>query len=330
MELQQKIEHRSEEINKGLVNIRERLGLKELSEINYFPKYFEIDLAGVCNARCSMCTVWKDPKEMRYMNDELFVKILDEMRNYSDWINVVCLSRNGEPLLYRNLSQRISELKKIGIKNVNFSTNAALLTDKKSIELIESGLDDIKFSIDGSTKETFETIREGLNFEKVVNNCLRFIELRNERGMKPRVQIRMVLQERNQHEEEAWIKFWTSKVSEHDKVMSKKMNNWGNQLKTYSREDEKEKYAHVPCISPFSSFVVLYDGKVPLCGVDFDAKHLMGNLNDDNIKEIWNSDNFNKIREIHSTNRNQIDLCIGCNIWDLNEKKVYNEQLVNK
>lgn len=304
-------------------SLKNRLGLDNLSDALYFPKYFEIETVRACNAKCKMCPIWEHPEDYGRMEKKLFDKISSEMSNYPSWINSVCLSRNGEPLLDKNLAEKIKTLKNYGIKDVTFSTNASLLNKNKSIELIESGLDDIRFSVDGYTKKTFESIRQGLDFYEIIENCLRFIQLRNEKGNKPRIRIRMVLQDENRHEENQWKTFWLSKVSPQDIVCSKEMNTWGNKLKNCN-EDMLKRYSTIPCISPWSTLVSLYDGKVPLCGVDYNPSFNLGDLNSSTIKEIWNSENYEKIRKMHSSNkRNDIPLCCGCNIWDLDEKKIY-------
>ena len=134
--------------------LAKRLKLKNLSESHLFPKYFEIETIRGCNARCRMCTIaeWDDKNSI--MSDELFSKISEEMKPHAKWIQTVCLSRNGEPLLDKKLPEKIRKLKNCGINYVTFSTNASLLDEKTSIALIESGLDDIRFSIDGTTKKT--------------------------------------------------------------------------------------------------------------------------------------------------------------------------------
>lgn len=319
------MEYSPQSIKKGLDSIKKRLDLENLSESLYFPKYFEIETIRACNARCSMCTIskWKDKNNR--MSEELFDKFIDEINNYSKWIDRVCLSRDGEPLLDKNLVDRIYRLKDFGIKYTTFSTNASLLTKKRSIELIESGLDDIRFSIDGATKKTFEAIRKGLNYEQVIENCLRFIDLRNKNGKKPIIQIRMVLQKENVGEEEMFKEFWLSKTSSQDIVSSKPMHNWGNQLQDYDGAfNELEKYSCVPCISPWSTIVIHFDGKVPLCGSDYNSKVIIGDFNTKSIKDIWTSENLNKIRTKHSSGkRNDIPLCRGCNVWDTDIKKIY-------
>ena len=318
-------------IDEELDKIAKRIGLEGLSESYTFPKYFEIETIRACNAKCEMCPVWKYPKNYGKMEKRLFEKISTEMSKYSSWINSVCLSRNGEPLLDKSLSEKIKTLKDYGIKDVTFSTNASLLDKDKSIELIESGLDDIRFSIDGATKETFESIRNGLNFEKVTENCLQFIKLRNERGHKPRIRIRMALQSANKHEEKEWSEHWKERVLSTDIVYSKPMHSWGNQLKSYEslldKNTEIKKYYSIPCVSLWSTMIVHFDGKVPLCGVDYNNSFLMGDITSSTIKDVWNSKNFEEIRKKHvSLERYKINLCRGCNIWDLEEKRVYNPE----
>jgi len=248
------------------------------------------------------------------------------LKGYSNWIERVCLSRNGEPLLDGKLSEKIRILKNYGIKEISFSTNASLLNEKKSLSLIDSGLDDIRFSIDGFTKETFESIRRGLKYKEVLRNTLRFIELRNENGIKPKIHIRMVIQPKNAHEESYFRDFWDSKTLCTDVVSSKPMHSWGSQLLGYKGDIKKEieKYSSIPCISPWSTMIIHFDGNVPLCGCDYNNKILLGNLKEKTIKEIWQSEQFNQIRKTHEEGRrNYIPLCVGCNIWDLDIKKIY-------
>ena len=71
-----------------------------------------------------------------------------------------------------------------------------------------------------------------------------------------------------------------------------------------------------PCISPFSTLEVLYDGTVPLCGCDYKPTVNLGNVQNKSLKEIWNRrEKFKKIRGHHASgNRNQISICVGCEI----------------
>ena len=309
-------------LKKELNLISERLNIKAIDQIDYFARYVEIEAYDGCNLNCTMCPLGKDI----YVGGgsmplELFKKIVDELANYSHWIKLVCLSRNGEPLLNKKIPTMIKLLKDAGIKRVNFSTNATALTKQKSYELIDAGLDEIRFSIDGFTKKTFEKIRKDAKFEKIIENCLRFIEIRDKYGKgKTQIQVRLVEQKENLNEVKEWKDFWLSKLQSNDIVASKKMHSWGNELKSYEGNIDKD--AKHPCISPFSTLEILYDGTVPLCGCDYKPAYVLGNVKNQNLKAIWNNIEFKKIRDLHkSGKRNHIPLCIGCKIWDTEKIK---------
>ncbi len=305
--------------------IKERLGVDNFSEHFYFPKYVEIETVRNCNAHCIMCPLYQPGNEIETgkMDENLFSKITKELSNYSDWVNHVCLSRNGEPLFDKTLHEKIRMLKDAGMNYVTFTTNGSLLNEKRAFELVDSGLDDIRFSIDGATKKTFENIRKGLNFEKVRDNCLRFIQLRNERGEKPYVQIRFVELEENAHETDKWRDYWSDKISGRDKIVSKEYHTWGNQL-----DRGKESGIENPlCISPFSTLEVLFDGTIPLCGCDYKSVIDFGNVTNSTMRDIWRSEKFKQVRNMHLEDRSsEIPLCKHCDIWDLKIRTVYDNE----
>ncbi len=318
-------------LQKQLDLISKELSVKDIDGIDYFARYVEMDAYDGCNLDCIMCPLGKSIyKGGGPIPQKLFKKIVDELAEYSDWIYQVCLSRNGEPLLNKNIASMIKQLKDVGIKRVNFSTNATALTEKKAHELLESGLDEIRFSIDGVTKETFEKVRQGVEYERVLKNCLKFIEIREKyKDAKTQVQIRFVEQKANSHEVQMWKNFWLTKVRKTDVVASKKMHSWSNELDGLKNKSTDPKFVSDrsnihPCISPFSSLEILYDGTVPLCGSDYLRTVTFGNVYKNTLKEIWNSKEFKKVRDLHkSGNRNQIDACIGCKIWDKDIKTVH-------
>lgn len=303
--------------------INKRLGINSIKDIEYFPKYLEIEAYDGCNFDCIMCPLGKSIyKGGGAISLELFDKIVSEISKYKDWINLVCLSRNGEPLINKNLHIMVRKLKDAGIKRVNFSTNASALNEKKSRQLLEAGLDEIRFSIDGFTKKTFEIVRKGSDFDKVIKNCLDFIKIRNELNSQTQIQVRYVEQQANQHEVEDWKNFWLERLKKTDVVASKKMHSWGNKLDNF--EGNVDDSLKKPCISPFSTLEILHDGTVPLCGCDYKPTVILGNVKNSSLIDIWNSEKFRKIRDHHSSgNRNKIDICIGCQIWDSQIKSIY-------
>ncbi len=188
-------------------NLARKLKLRHLEECKYFPKYFTIETCNNCNARCIMCPKGaggEGIRNLQLMEDEVFDKILNELSRYNDWIEMICLNSDGEPLLDKKIALRIKKLKDIGIKRVNISTNGQLLTREK--------------------------IRAGLNYDIVKRNVLNLIEMRNNANSDLEIRIRMVELEENIQEREAWLNFWQEKVGRTDKVQLMPMHTWSGKI----------------------------------------------------------------------------------------------------
>ena len=84
---------------------------------------------------------------------------------------------------------------------VGFSTNGTLLGEEEANALIEAGLDWIAFSIEGATEETYERIRVGASFPKVMENIRGVQELKKKKGLeKPKTMLIFVMLKENFHE----------------------------------------------------------------------------------------------------------------------------------
>lgn len=297
--------------------IAERIFLNDISECEKFPKYITVETVNGCNASCIMCPRGKEKnKVFHYMDDETFNKIVEELESYKDWIEMIVITGAGEPLLDKKLPERIRKLKDIGMKYVQFSTNASLLTEEWVYRLHKSGVDDIRCSIDGFRKDTYEAVRVGLNYDVVKQNVLNFLRIRNELKWDVHVRIRMVGLDINREEQAEWMSYWKSKVRETDRVQIMPAEPWEDFGK-----DEREKYIltmqDVPCVALFSTIVIRSDGSVQLCCLDSLLKYYMGNVMDSAIIDIWRSDKFRNFRNLHiEGRRNEIDACKGCITWN--------------
>lgn len=102
------------------------------------------------------------------MDDALFDRIIDECA--AERCREIHVHNFGEPLLDKRLEDRIRRAKQRGIAKVKIFSNGSLLTAERARSLIEAGLDEIKISLDGATREEFESIRCPLKFDRVVQN----------------------------------------------------------------------------------------------------------------------------------------------------------------
>lgn len=310
----------SADMTKELSVLAHRIFLDNLDEAIFFPKYFQIETVHFCNAKCKYCTVHQWDSSRKFMDNTLFYKIADEIIENRDWVESVCLARAGEPLLDKKLVERVRYLKSNGIKHLDISTNVALLDSKKSIDLLEAGLDDIMLSIDSLNEETYYKIKKGINFNAVMKNAITYIELRNKINPKSIIRVRAVLQPENENEKHEWETFWSNLLSKNDRIYFKYEHSWGNQLENYNYTDIDEDTIN-PCVVLWSSFNITANGKVGMCNADYEAKMDLGDVNLSTIKDIWQSEKFNSLRATHAAgNRNTLNFCRGCKIWDLDHR----------
>ncbi len=139
--------------------------------------YFEV--ANRCNSKCATCPVTFSPQEdAKQLSLDEFKALAAQMPE----LRRAVMQGIGEPLLNRDLAPMIAHLKQRGVYVV-FNTNAALLTRRRQIELIDTGLDELRVSLDGSTPETYLKIRGIPAFDRVVANVQEMVATKRERSV---------------------------------------------------------------------------------------------------------------------------------------------------
>lgn len=293
------------------------------------PKRIQLETFYGCNARCVMCAMSFTPvRKKEMMPVEMSEYVLTELSPFVDQIEKVDLFGLGEPLLDPFLFDRIESAKRKGFRNIAVSTNADLLNRDKQKRLLGTGIDSILLSIDGVLKETHENIRIGVDFERVLENCLSLIEMRDREKCRTRFVVRLIKQKSNQEEWEPYKRFWQDKLSadKDDLLILYGMNTMGGYV--YSKKDlvhtVNEKIEKAPCHMVFDRFIVLNDGTVPLCCEDTPrADFAVGNVNSNTPIDIFNNKKMNRMRDLHLKERkNDIEICRNCTVLYSEKDKV--------
>ncbi|MCL4457656.1 MAG: radical SAM protein [Nitrospirae bacterium] len=296
------------------------------------PKRVTIETIFGCNAKCVMCVIdHPTDRKKRIMQPALFYRIVDNLTEYKDHIEMFDLFGLGEPLLDPYIFERIGYVKGKGFRRLAISTNADLLDADKQMALLDTGIETVLFSIDGISKATHESIRHGVSYERVVDNIQSIIRMRDDGGFPTRFIVRFIKQPINMHELESWKMFWASKISKSkgDLIAVYNMHSWGGEVASkdqilgeLSLNIETEKR---PCHHIFYNMIILSDGSMPLCSEDFlKAQYGFGNISNNDIMEIYNSEKFNRIREVHiSGNKVSINPCKECTVLYSEASRVY-------
>jgi radical SAM protein with 4Fe4S-binding SPASM domain len=281
-----------------------------------FPLFLDIEVTNMCNLRCTFCaTTYFDSRVKRQLiAPELVYKVLDEGKK--NGLYGAKFNDRGEPLLHPQLVDFVGYAKKCGLVDIYFNTNAMLLTEEKSIRLIEAGLDRISISIEGASAEVYESYRIGAKFETVVKNVRNLWELRNKIGTsKPLIRIQSVLLPEIEQKLEEYKSFWGTYADEISVLEYKEESDQSRRLKRIA-------YPWA-CHQLWQRMVVWCNGSILPCNEDDRGLLVIGNIREMSIKEAWNSGKMSEIREVHrSGNAHLINACDDCYLRDAQIKKL--------
>ncbi len=274
-----------------------------------FPTVVRVETTNMCNGNCITCPRHKLTRPQGVMDFDLFRKIVDECSNKK--VQSLHLHNFGEPLLDNQLPMKINYAKSKGISNVRIFSNLSLLNEEMAEKIIRSGLDDLKVSFDGSTKEEFEEIRKDISFDDVRKNIYMVVKLRKKLGFKkPRISLVFVRVKNNNNKKSNILSEWKGIV---DNIFVSYMHNWGGAFNHNGKNGKLSRKKLLPCLRIWKTFTILWDGRVALCCLDYDGKVILGNVRETSIEEIFNGEVLKSIRNLHLQRRfEEIEICAEC------------------
>lgn len=300
------------QINKNTQHLQDSYGIRP--EAVEFPMMCVISFVYVCNALCPNCPytnseIRTDYKDRPLMNEDTFKLIADQCGEYGAWVRI---SGGGEPMLHPKAVELIEYAKQAGAK-IGLITNGSRFNEENSRRLLEAQVDMIEFSVDAADPETYDRVRKGLNWDILVNNVRRMVELRNMLKSSTKIIASGVNQEGV--DIEAVAGFWEPIV---DNFQKRKYLTWG--INDPSKSADPAPYLPpedmIPCPFIFERLNIDSRGKVMVCGFDIAAVTDMGNIHEKTIKDIWHDDGFEYFRRKHLERKaDDIELCKNCPDW---------------
>ncbi len=277
-----------------------------------------------CNLRCPEC-----PSGLRsftrptgMLQKDFFDKLISEIHKKTFYLTFYF---QGEPYLNPAFLDmvKIASTKKIYTAT---STNAHYLTPDNAEKTVKSGLDRLIVSIDGTSQETYQQYRIGGSLEKVIQGTKNIIAAkRNLKSSTPHVIFQFLVVKPNEHQTDDVLKLAKELGVDEVKFKTAQVYDYenGNQLipdnPKYSRYQKmadgtyfiKNKLLN-HCWKLWHSCVITWDGKVVPCCFDKDAKHQLGDLQENNFESIWQSESYYRFRKAVLKSRKEIDICSNC------------------
>jgi len=271
------------------------------------PKFIQMETVTKCNAKCPFCPQNEIVRDPARMPTEAWRKIVDDTRG---WGITYRPFLTNEPFVDNRMPEIVRYIKENDpTARVEFNTNGELVTEKLARELLEAGVDIMRFSIDGLSRETYEPSRIGIDFTKVMERTRRFLELWDEGGYRNKVftELRMIEVPENKHEVEAYRAFWGPLCSE---VLITSMYQWP--WTGQKREDVVLK----PCLKILDELFFYTNGNATICCWDVHERAVIGNINEQSVGEIWESYAARCMRAtLDDGRRDLLNLCSRCNAY---------------
>lgn len=314
----------------------------------------EMEVTTACYLKCIHCehTYFDKTYLNQHLSLESLVKVLDTAPNLK-WIN---LTGEGTAILNPEFNLMVEEVKRRGIY-LDFSHDFVKLPDETARLWVTSGVDRIYWSFDGCTKETYEKIRVGADFEKVKENVRKLIAYKKEYNSPlPEICFRFAFFKDNVHEVKHLPVFLSNIVGGDVKLYGdepsinivallefEETKGWEREI---SKEDvewtdaaakdlgltiywshithiEEEKAPMSYCTFWSEPYIMITGHVVPCCAVLMSNARTkletlaFGNINEQSLKEIWDSKYFKEFRKIIVDPRAPVPrVCLGCRAFN--------------
>jgi radical SAM protein with 4Fe4S-binding SPASM domain len=282
------------------------------------PNFASYEPTNICNLACEMCPsgkgLLKRPRGTADM--DLYRKFITE--NCKTLTNIM-LHFQGEPLMCQQLGEMIAFARENRIHTM-FSTNGQLLA--QSIDLIRDARPDhIIVSLDGLTDETYTKYRVGGKVQNVFDGLEKLSQLPTKE--RPYIELQFLVFSHNEHEipelQKLKKKYRIDKITlKSAQIYEESQIDFLPENQEYSRYNisngkvKLKKKAENHCKRLIFGTVVCFDGRVVPCCFDKDAEHEFGNISNQSLAEIRNSEKFRNFVKQVFTQRNGIEICNNC------------------
>ena len=276
-----------------------RSGLNHLAFLLRLPKIpfltsVMLETTNHCNLRCRFCPSAKMHRPRGFMDPGLAERVLRDCGR----LQYVYLYDWGEPMLHPELPSIIQTASRLGHRTF-MVTNGTLLTPSLSEAIIRAGLSAICFSIDGLF-EIYSSLR-GFDYRVLEQRVMEFLGTRERLNPRLRVEINYVVSRETEQQVERFRSIWAARV---DHITFQPML-------MYSKVRRFR-----PCRELWKgSLVVLWNGTVVACCVDYDGVLKVGDATEESITSILNSRPMVLLRSDHVRGR-FCSLCSYCSEYE--------------
>lgn len=298
--------------------------LEEIRSVD--PIVYNIETTNRCNMKCKMCPrTTMMTREVDDIEKDTFINVVNQLRphtaeEWERWVRfcetrygiyedemsenhfflyiipkVIQLHGHGDPLLDANMPKYIKILKEKGFESY-FSCNPANINLEKTFEMMDNGLDYIKYSVESVNDAEHKKIRgDASNFQGSFENVKKVLDYKKSSKAQTTIIITMLdLNRKAQKEDYSELR---KRFEGLDVYIYLKSENgqW------YRQDFHGTKSIHWSeiCKHPWMTMTIKSNGETTMCMEDFNNEIIMGNANIQSLRDIWNSETYMKFRRQH-------------------------------
>lgn len=297
-------------------------------DVPFMPVHLMIEPTNTCNAKCPLCPTGARElnRPKAFLQDDTFRRFVNQAFPYAETMN---LWNFGEPFLHAKAFDFIRYAADRHI-SVTVSTNGYVFYHQENVErLVECGLDYLIVALDGATPEVFNRYRVNVRFDRVLAGMAALRDLKLRLGVDhPVVDWQYIVMRHNVHE----IDQARRMAAELGAVFSVKTVDMGMvdglpEGITVPDDAKLSRYQRLPdgklelravrqnhCYYLWHMLLLNSNGEVVPCCYDVKSELVLGNIERDTLREIWNGKRAQQLRRQLLTNRGSIRPCSVCSV----------------
>jgi radical SAM protein with 4Fe4S-binding SPASM domain len=295
------------------------------------PFTVSIEPTTACNLRCPEC-----PSGLRAfsrptgnLRADFFRRSIDELEQH---LLFLIFYFQGEPYINPDFLDMVAYAEQRGIYTIT-SSNGHFLDEENARKTVESGLSRLIISIDGSTQEVYEQYRVAGHLEKVLQGARNVVKWKKElRSSTPHLVFQCLVVKPNEHQIPEIYQLAQEIGVDEVKLKSAQVYDFEHGNPLIPDNERYSRYKKMPdgtfriknrllnhCWKLWHACVITWDGKVVPCCFDKDAKYRLGDLRQNSLSEVWQSEAYHQFRQKLLLGRREIDICTncteGCETW---------------
>ncbi len=301
------------------------------------PLAVMVEPSSQCNLKCPLCAagIGQVKRLKTELDFEHYKKLID---SYSSHLLYVLLFNQGEPFINRRFLDMVRYSNERNVYTITSTNGHYIRNEQEARKIVESGLDEIRISLDGLTPEVYNTYRIGGDFSRVIEGIKMLVEARgNLKTFTPIIELQILLTsdtekqlgETKQFGERLGVDIISAKTlqlldtDDNRKFLPSDRKYWrydenGNKLVMRGKIRNR-------CRRLYFQMQVNSDSMVVPCCFDKQGNFVFGDISNGNPNDIWTGKKFNKFRNRILENRPAIKICNNCTegIDNIYSKKWY-------